>query len=84
MPVLEAMACGCPVACSNSTSLPEVAGDAAKLFDPNDVDELATAVDDVLSEPEPWVARGLARAKEFTWDACARAHDDVYRELASG
>jgi glycosyltransferase involved in cell wall biosynthesis len=84
MPVLEAMACGCPVACSNSTSLPEVAGGAARLFDPRDVDDLAAAIDDVLREPEPWIARGLARAKEFTWDACARAHDDVYRELASG
>ena len=39
MPVLEAMACGCPVACSNVTSLPEVAGDAARLFDPRDADD---------------------------------------------
>jgi len=84
MPVLEAMACGCPVACSNSTSLPEVAGDAARLFDPLDVDEIAAAVEEVLDEPEPWVARGLERAKHFTWDACARAHEEVYRELSSG
>lgn len=83
MPVLEAMACGCPVACSNATSLPEIADGAARLFDPTDADELAAAVDDVLREPAPWIARGLERAKEFTWDACARAHEDVYRELAS-
>jgi glycosyltransferase involved in cell wall biosynthesis len=83
MPVVEAMACGCPVACSNATSLPEVAGDAARLFDPRDVDEIAAAVDDVLNEPEPWIARGLERAKRFTWDACACAHEDVYRELSS-
>ena len=83
-PVVEAMACGCPVACSNTTSLPEVAGDAARLFDPTNVAEIAAAVDDVLREPEPWIARGLVRAQHFTWDACARAHDAVYRELSSG
>ena len=84
MPVLEAMACGCPVACSNVTSLPEVAGDAARLFDPRDVDDIAAALEDVLDDPEPWIERGLERAQAFTWDACARAHDDVYRELSSG
>ena len=84
IPILEAMACGCPVACSNTTSLPEVAGNAARLFDPRDVGEIAAAVDDVLREPEPWRARGLERAKRFTWDACARAHDEVYREVSSG
>ena len=83
MPVLEAMACGCPVACSKTTSLPEVADDAARLFDPLDVDEIAAAVTEVLDEPEPWTTRGLARAQRFTWDACARAHDAVYRELSS-
>jgi glycosyltransferase involved in cell wall biosynthesis len=84
MPVVEAMACGCPVASSNATSLPEVVGDAARLFDPLDVDEIAAAVDDVLREPEQWIEGGLARAQQFTWDACARAHDAVYRELSSG
>ena len=83
MPVVEAMACGCPVACSNATSLPEVAGDAARLFDPLDADDIAAAVHDVLRDREPWIERGLARARHFTWDACARAHDEVYRELSS-
>jgi glycosyltransferase involved in cell wall biosynthesis len=84
MPVVEAMACGCPVACSNATSLPEVAGGAARLFDARDVGEIAAAAHEVLQKPEPWIARGLERAKRFTWDACARAHDQVYRELSSG
>jgi alpha-1,3-rhamnosyl/mannosyltransferase len=84
MPVLEAMACGCPVACSNVTSLPEVAGDAARLFDPRNVDDMTAALEGVLEHPETWIARGLERARAFTWDACARAHDAVYRELCSG
>jgi glycosyltransferase involved in cell wall biosynthesis len=84
MPVVEAMACGCPVASSNVTSLPEVAGNAARLFDPLDPEAIAAAVDEVLRDPAPWIARGLERAKLFTWDACARAHDEVYRELSSG
>jgi alpha-1,3-rhamnosyl/mannosyltransferase len=84
MPVVEAMACGCPVACSNTTSLPEVAGGAARLFDPRDVDGIVAAVDDVLADPQPWVLRGLEQARRYTWEACARAHDDVYRALSSG
>jgi glycosyltransferase involved in cell wall biosynthesis len=80
-PPLEAMACGCPVVCSSAGSLPEVCGEAARYFDPEDVDELADAVLDVLAEPEPWRARGLVRAAQFTWERTAHAHEDVYREL---
>jgi glycosyltransferase involved in cell wall biosynthesis len=82
-PPLEAMACGCPVACSNAASLPEVCGDAARLFDPRSVEEMVAAVEDVLEDPDPWSAKGVARAAGFTWEAAARAHDDVYAELAS-
>jgi glycosyltransferase involved in cell wall biosynthesis len=81
-PPLEAMACGCPVASSNAASLPEVCGDGAYLFDPSSVEEAIAAVEDVLDRPEAWRARGLARAAAFSWDATARAHDDVYAELA--
>jgi glycosyltransferase involved in cell wall biosynthesis len=80
-PPLEAMACGCPVACSNVASLPEVVGDAARLFDPNDARAIADAVRDVLHSPAEWSARGLTRAAEFSWDEVARKHDAVYREL---
>jgi len=83
MPVVEAMACGCPVACSNAASLPEVVGDAARLFDPTDAEAIAGATNDVLRDPAPWIARGLERAQLFTWESNARAHDAVYRELAS-
>jgi glycosyltransferase involved in cell wall biosynthesis len=80
-PPLEAMACGCPVACSDAASLPEVCGDAARYFDPRDVDGIARAVLDVLGEPEAWRARGLERAAQFTWERTARDHEHVYREL---
>jgi glycosyltransferase involved in cell wall biosynthesis len=82
-PVVEAMACGCPVACSGTTALPEVVGDAARTFDPLSADDIARAISDVLADPAPYVARGLERARAFTWDACARAHDAVYRELGA-
>ena len=80
-PPLEAMACGCPVACSNAASLPEVVGDAARLFDPRSPAEIAAAVAGVLDRPEEWSARGPAHAAAFTWEASARAHEAVYREL---
>ena len=83
LPPLEAMACGCPVACSNVASLPEVVGDAARLFDPRDARPIADGILDVLREPAPWVERGLARAERFSWDETARRTDAVYAELAA-
>lgn len=76
LPVLEAMARGVPVACSNASSLPEVAGDAALLFDPRDEAAIAAAVRRLLTdraEVDRLRARGLARAGEFTWERTARA-----------
>ena len=81
LPPLEAMACGCPVACSVAASLPEVCGDAARYFSPDDPEEIAAATAELLADPEPWRARGLARAAEFTWERSAAAHESVYREL---
>jgi glycosyltransferase involved in cell wall biosynthesis len=75
LPVLEAMACGTPVVTSNSTSLPEVAGEAALLVDPYDVEAIAEAMRRVLEEPELAAElreRGLKRAAEFTWERTAR------------
>jgi glycosyltransferase involved in cell wall biosynthesis len=80
-PPLEAMACGCPVAAADSGSVGEVCGDGARLFDPRDPEAIAAAVEEVLAQPEPWVARGLARAAAFSWAAAARGHEAVYREL---
>jgi len=80
-PPLEAMASGCPVACSTAGSLPEVCDNAARYFDPTSVDELVEAVETVLRSPQALVERGLERASRFTWETCAREHDRVYRAL---
>jgi glycosyltransferase involved in cell wall biosynthesis len=78
LPPLEAMACGCPVAASSVTAIPEVCGDAAVLFDPNDPESIAEAVLEADSRSEELREKGFARARGFTWEASARAHDDVY------
>jgi glycosyltransferase involved in cell wall biosynthesis len=83
LPPLEAMASGCPVASSDAGALPEVLGEAPAYFDPTDPDSIAAAVLRVLAGPQPFAERGFLRAREFTWDACARRHDDVYDELSS-
>jgi glycosyltransferase involved in cell wall biosynthesis len=83
LPPIEAMACGCPVAVSNATSLPEVCGDAAEYFDPTSPADMARAIATVLDDPAPYAKRGLKRARLFTWGTTARAHEDVYRRLAS-
>ena len=81
LPPLEAMACGCPVASSNAGSLPEVVGDAARLFDPLDPEAIAAGVDEVLREPAAWSRRGIEHARGFSWERTAREHDAVYGEL---
>jgi glycosyltransferase involved in cell wall biosynthesis len=69
------------VASSNAASLPEVCGDAARLFDPQDPQAIAEAILDVVGAPEEWRQRGFKRAAAFTWTASAAAHEAVYREL---
>jgi glycosyltransferase involved in cell wall biosynthesis len=84
LPVLEAMACGAPVVCSRAASLPEVAGHAAEFFEPSSVDDLAEAIERVLSSPERQAElrqKGLERAKQFSWGECARRHCEVYRRV---
>lgn len=84
---LEALACGAPVACANSSSLPEVAGDAALLFDPQDPGAIAAACLRILGDSSLAArlrAGGPIRAAAFTWDACAQTTVDVYRRLNRG
>jgi len=84
LPVLEAMACGTPVICSNTSSLPEVAGDAALLVDPNSVEALTRAIIDVLENKElrdELRAKGPRQAAKFSWEATARETLAVYESV---
>jgi glycosyltransferase involved in cell wall biosynthesis len=84
LPPLEAMASGTPVVTSNVSSLPEVAGDAAILIDPYDVDSIVDGVRRVLTNPalaNELRIRGIERAREFSWErSVARTHD-LYMEV---
>jgi glycosyltransferase involved in cell wall biosynthesis len=82
LPVLEAMARGVPVACSRRSSLPEVAGDAALLFDPENVDEIRTAMERLLTDArlvEQLRTAGCERAALFTWERTAEFTVASYR-----
>lgn len=82
LPVLEAMRCGCPVVASKASSIPEVAGDAAILVDPYDVDAIAAAICMVLTDRkvrERLVASGFRRADMFSWRRCAETMLNVIR-----
>jgi glycosyltransferase involved in cell wall biosynthesis len=86
LPVLEAMIRGVPVACSNRSSLPEVAGDAALLFDPERPEAIAEAITILLLDPaerERLIAAGRTQAAAFSWCRTAAATADVYRRALS-
>ena len=81
LPILEAMSFGCPVLCSNISSLPEVGGQAAKYFDPNDLDEIVNVIKNcVYSDSETNTLRelGLKNCDLFNWDLCAEKTKDIY------
>lgn len=80
-PPLEAMACGTPVAASNAGSLPEVCGDGAVLFDPNDPDSIVSGVSEALDRSAELAGLGLARSARFTWSASAEGHARVYARV---
>ena len=84
LPLLEAMSCGTPVACANTSSMPEIAGEAARLFDPHSVDAIKEAMNALL-EDDPLradlSARGLERANQFSWQSTAATTLRCYRDL---
>ncbi|ROR03142.1 glycosyltransferase family 4 protein [Desulfosoma caldarium] len=86
LPILEAMACGCPVICSNTSSMPEVAGEAAHLIDPLDPQDLASAIDQVLDASDyrqHLIRAGLKRAAGFSWERTARQTRSVFQAILS-
>jgi glycosyltransferase involved in cell wall biosynthesis len=85
IPVLEAMRAGLPVITSATTALPEVSGDAALLIDPLQVNQIASAMMQLLQDPglrEQLRHRGAAQAREYTWEKTAQAYLDLYTEVA--
>ncbi len=81
LPVLEAMACGAPVTCACTASLPEVAGEAARLFNPLDPADMAHALDLTAAEPETRRAHSLARAALFDWERTAQLTAQRWRTM---
>jgi glycosyltransferase involved in cell wall biosynthesis len=84
IPPLEAMSFRCPVACSHTSSLPEVAGEAAEYFDPYDTESIRSAIETVvysIDKSETLITRGLARLNLFSWEACAQQTNAVYASL---
>jgi glycosyltransferase involved in cell wall biosynthesis len=82
LPILEAMACGCPVVTSDTSAMPETAGGAAVLSDPRDPASIARAIVEVAGQRDRLRDLGLRRASQFTWAATGAATLDVYREAA--
>lgn len=81
LPVLEAMACGTPVICSNAASLPEVAGEAAVMFDPHDEQSLSEAIEQVLGSEtlqREMRQKGIERSAKFSWNDFALRHYEIY------
>jgi len=86
LPVIEAMACGTPVVTSNVSSLPEVAGEAALQVDPYNVEDIANAMYQVLTDPalqKTLSEKGLAHVEQFKWEHSARATKAIYQRLCA-
>ena len=83
LPVLEAMACGCPVVASQISTIVYTAGDVPFYFDPSQPQSLIAAIDQALVQGRhpSRVQRGISRAQQFTWDKTAKGYLEVYREL---
>lgn len=84
LPPLEAMACGTPVVCSNSSSLPEVGGDAVVYCQADDIEDISQKIERVLSDTnlqKEMSQRGLEQAKKFSWEKSAQEHLDVFKEV---
>lgn len=83
LPVIEAMACGTPVIAANTTCLPEICNEACLLVEPDQPEQIALGLNQILPNGalrEQNIARGLQRAREFTWQACAEKTLEVYRD----
>jgi glycosyltransferase involved in cell wall biosynthesis len=86
LPILESMSCGTPVAAANNSSIPEISGDAAILFDAKDTQELSQVITQVLTDENvrtTLIQKGLERSATFSWEKCARETLSVYKKVLS-
>jgi glycosyltransferase involved in cell wall biosynthesis len=86
LPPLEAMLHYCPVVSSHASAMPEVLGDAAEFFDPNQIDSIAQALERVAfsnDRRQELITKGVERLKAFTWQACAERHLSLYQSVAA-
>lgn len=84
IPLLEAMSLGCPVICSNTSSFPEVAGDAGEYFNPSEIESIGTAIERVLqseTKRDDLIQKGRIRCAAFSWSRCADETLEIYRSL---
>lgn len=84
LPVFEAMACGCPTVVSNTSSLPELVGDAALLVDPNNKEDIVKSILEIIDDSsveEVLTKKGLQRVKKFSWERCANETLSVYKKV---
>ena len=84
IPILESFSQNCPVLCSNTSSLPEVADDAALFFNPDEPEEISLTIDRFLQSSESrnkLIGKGLERLKKFSWEKCAKQTLNVYQNL---
>ena len=84
IPILESFSQNCPVLCSNTSSLPEVADDAALFFNPDEPEEISLTIDRFLQSSESrnkLIGKGLERLKKFSWDRCAKQTLNIYQNL---
>lgn len=84
LPVLESMVCGTPVICSNTTSLPEVGGDAVVYCNPHDIEDIREKIEQVLDDENlqnEMIIKGIERTKLFSWEKSAREHIEVFTKV---
>lgn len=84
LPLLEAMTCACPVACSYASCFPEIASDAAEYFDPNSENEMYNSLEKIISTPsyqKELKKRGAQNINRFSWEQCGKEHSDFYKNL---
>tara|TARA_B100000586_G_C20104235_1_gene426478 strand:+ start:1258 stop:2382 length:1125 start_codon:yes stop_codon:yes gene_type:complete len=82
--LLESMSFNCPVICSNTSSIPEVVGDAGEYFDPEDIESIISAIENVVfsaSRKSELIRKGIKRKANFSWEKCAKYTHEIYKSI---